>query len=174
MGRGGLRFALDLFESDDHNKRVELVSKYFTREEVPCFFNECMFASEQNQRKHLAVNGSCEKNLAERRRDPMPFRGDENSCALLNGEADPANERIAQGFTTCGPPFAWVVIWNGKYCNLYGEYLPRRLRQWGYVLWDESRWNTIGRPRQLLSSNWESSREYQMVKEHFDWLGDLP
>lgn len=65
-------------------------------------------------------------------------------------------------------------MWDGKYCNLYGEYIPDLFRGWRYVLWDEQRWNTIHRARQKLLEKWESSREYHMVKADFDWLKDLP
>lgn len=65
-------------------------------------------------------------------------------------------------------------MWDRKYCNLYGEYIPDLFRGWGDVLWDERRWNTIHRARQRLLENWEASREYHMVKADFDLLGDLP
>lgn len=174
MGRGGLKFVLDLSKCDDHNKRVELVSKYFTRDQVPYLFDACMFRYVQSQRRHLAVDRFCQKDLAERRRDPMPFKGDDISCALLNGDTDPDNESVAQVPTTCGPPLVWVLMWDGKYSNLYGEYTPQLFRQCGYVLWDERRWDTIHRARQMLLSHWKSSREYETVKGYNDWLRDLP
>lgn len=174
MGRGGLKFALDMSQCDDHNKRVELVSKYFTRAQVPHLFRECTYDYLQDERTHFPVNRLCEKDLAHRRRDPMPFRGDDNSSALLNGDTDLDNGSVAQVSTICGPPLAWVIMWDEKYCNLYGEYIPRLFRECGYVLWDEQRWNTIPRARQMLLSSWKSSREYKIVKEHCVWLRDLP
>ncbi len=42
------------------------------------------------------------------------------------------------------PPLAWVLLWHGKYANIYGEYVPEPLRIWGFVTWNESRWTDIG------------------------------
>lgn len=137
----------------------------------------------QNQRKFLIPTGPCDNDLAEQRREPMPFVGDEDSPSppthavtaddALN-EAELSDQGTAKMITTCGPPLAWVLMWDGKYCNLYGDYVPDEFRQWGYVLWDERRWNAIHGARQLLLKTWKSSAQYHMIKEDFDYLRDLP
>lgn len=38
------------------------------------------------------------------------------------------------------PPYAWIELWRDRYANVYGEHVPRRLRQCGYVMWDPKRW----------------------------------
>ena len=58
----------------------------------------------------------------QRRRDPMPFRGD--------GEPDERGER---------PPLAWTSIRREKYTNLYGYFVKDSISRLGYVMWDTSR-----------------------------------
>ncbi len=41
-----------------------------------------------------------------------------------------------------GPPLGWVLLWGGIYANLYGEHVPKTVRNWGYVFWDEHRWDS--------------------------------
>jgi len=160
-------------ESKDHSKRVELVAKHFTRAKVPCFFDDCVFGNVQYRRRQAAVNCLCEKDLAERRRDPMPFRGDEIFSAPVD-ETGSDDEGITQALSTCGPPLAWVLMWHGRYSNLYGEYIPDLLRGWGYVMWDQRRWNAIDYVTQMLLMAWQSSHGYQQAKADFEWLADLP
>ncbi len=52
-----------------------------------------------------------------------------------------------------GPPFAWVLLWHGVYSNVCGEYVPLSVRRWGYVMWDERRWNGLSG---LVSKQWEA------------------
>ncbi|KAI3394708.1 hypothetical protein diail_2293 [Diaporthe ilicicola] len=181
IGRGGLRLALHMTETEDHDRLLELVRKYFTRALLPCFFQDCMEDHVQNQRRYLAVYGICYNDLVERMRAPMPFAGDEESTALSTlaytvnpALFDPDNERPVNICITCGPPVAWVFMWDGKYCNLYGDYVPDEFRQWGYVLWDERRWNAMHGARQLLLDTWKSSSQYHMVKTDYAWFWDLP
>ncbi|CVL08487.1 uncharacterized protein FMAN_05204 [Fusarium mangiferae] len=37
------------------------------------------------------------------------------------------------------PPLAWVIFWKETYSNLFGNFIPESLRQWGYVMWDSDR-----------------------------------
>lgn len=37
------------------------------------------------------------------------------------------------------PPLAWVIFWKETYSNLFGDFIPQSLRQWGYVMWDSDR-----------------------------------
>jgi hypothetical protein len=52
----------------------------------------------------------------------MPFFGDEENA----------------------PPLAWVIIWRGRYSNLYGDLIPSVLQDWGYVFWDVQRLTANG------------------------------
>ncbi|KAI1388386.1 uncharacterized protein F4822DRAFT_429011 [Hypoxylon trugodes] len=71
----------------------------------------------------------CEKDYLSAARDPLPFEGDSETR----------------------PSSAWTLTWSGTYSNLYGEYIPNKLREWGYVMWDEARIKDTGADK-LLSS----------------------
>jgi hypothetical protein len=103
----------------------------------------------------------------------MPFRGDEMFSAPVD-ETDSDDKGTTQALSTYRPPFAWILMWRGKYSNLYGEYIPDLLRGWGYVMWDERRWNAIDYATHMLLMTWQSSRRYQQAKADFDYFGDLP
>lgn len=171
-------------QTEGRAKLLELVHKYFRRSQPLCFFHDCMETHVQNERRWYwsTHHEACEKDLAEQRRDPMPFAGDGESLLLPTHAAATAdtvldgirsnNEDPSEVLSTCGPPLAWVLLWDGKYCNLYGQYIPDNFRWWGYVLWDERRWNALPGARQLLLRAWQSSTEYQMVKSDFHWFRD--
>lgn len=67
------------------------------------------------------------------------------------------NERAPlpfQGDCLSGPPLAWTIIWGGTYCNMIGDYIPDKLRQWGYVFWDAGRLEGCG-GTDVLHRQWE-------------------
>lgn len=53
-----------------------------------------------------------------------------------------------------GPPLGWVLLWNGTYTNIYGEYIPTSLKQWGCVIWDERRIVSLG-IKDVVAKQWE-------------------
>ncbi|KAL4959927.1 uncharacterized protein BDV14DRAFT_205208 [Aspergillus stella-maris] len=77
-----------------------------------------MTPQNQGRREH-----PIERDLKQKRRDPLPFAEDELTDA----------ERVLY------PPLAWTQMWNEKYSNMYGYYCPRPCRSWGYVMWDAKR-----------------------------------
>lgn len=82
----------------------------------------------------------------EERRAQAPSRKDE-----LTNERAPLP---FQGDCLSGPPLAWTIIWGGTYCNMIGDYIPDKLRQWGYVFWDADRLEGCG-GRDVLRRQWE-------------------
>lgn len=75
-----------------------------------------------------------EKDVWEQAWEPMDFEGD--SPDIIDA-----------------PPFAWWLMWRGTYSNRYGDEIPDKLREWGYVFWDRER--IIGaRARELLVDTW--------------------
>lgn len=80
------------------------------------------------------------------RRDQRPSRKDEltRERALLPFQGDGLS----------GPPLAWTILWGGTYCNMIGDYIPGKLRQWGYVFWDADRLESCG-GRDVLRRQWE-------------------
>ena len=68
-----------------------------------------------------------------------------------------------------GPPLAWVLLWGGIYANLYGEYTPSWLKDWGYVMWDERRLVELG-VTDLVSRQWETEPEaISLIEEYYAW-----
>ncbi|POS71620.1 hypothetical protein DHEL01_v209986 [Diaporthe helianthi] len=72
-----------------------------------------------------------ERDLAQDEGRPIPFRGDD----------------------TGSPPLAWVLIWGETYSNLFGTFIPKPLRRWGYIMWDAWRLDETG-ARERLMREW--------------------
>ncbi|KAI1754205.1 hypothetical protein F4782DRAFT_493622 [Xylaria castorea] len=53
-----------------------------------------------------------------------------------------------------GPPLAWVLLWHGVYVNHYGDFTPKSLKRWGYVMWDAGRWDNLG-AKELIAQQWK-------------------
>ncbi|KAH7229881.1 hypothetical protein BKA60DRAFT_603796 [Fusarium oxysporum] len=109
----GLSVLSSVFKSKDHLKLVEVVS-----EEIVVVVSDLLFRSTipflQEQRRE---NQHSEKDQAQDDRAKMSFNGDSYES----------------------PPLAWVVFWKEAYSNLFGDFVSRPLRQWGYVMWDSDR-----------------------------------
>lgn len=71
-----------------------------------------------------ANNTPSDRDIKEKRRDPLPFQGD-------NGEL---------------PPLSWTLVWQGIYSNRFGWAVKEELdsRFWGYVMWDAMRLERTG------------------------------
>lgn len=113
------------------------------------FFEDATEFQAQMNRRDYHLFG--ERDLAERRREAMPFTGD-----------DP-----------CTPPLVWVLLWGGKYSNLFGGYVPHELRRWAHVIWDKDRLSVDGLKGYLVWL-WASSPELNMVTNHWKWMCDVP
>lgn len=132
----------------DHDQRVDLMAKSLRY--GFSFFDDAMcFSAQQHWR--LDMDRVKERDLAEQRRDAMPFAGDSPSA----------------------PPLAWVLLWGGKYSNLFGGYVPQELRQWGHVMWDRDRLD-VNEAKKCLAELWASSSALRMVADQFDWMGEVP
>ena len=83
--------------------------------------------SHQTQRGRRRRTGLNARDQAEARRDPINFTGD----------------------APLGPPFGWVLLWSGAYSNIFGEYVPRTVREW-------RRWDGLG---DLLWRQWETAQD---------------
>lgn len=51
------------------------------------------------------------------------------------------------------PPLAWVLIWGEAYSNLFGTFIPKPLRLWGYIMWDARRLEESG-AKDVLMREW--------------------
>lgn len=174
-----------MFKTKDLDQLVDLMARYLERSPA-YFFDDCMEVGSQLDRRQ--DDGFDDKDRAEQRGEPIPFIGDDDAptfssysasvnTTTTSGATPPsadttksAGEAAAMVSSIYMPPLAWVLLWDGKYCNLYGEYVPDEFRRWGYVLWDERRWNNIEGARELLIELWASSLELQGAKECWAWL----
>lgn len=72
-----------------------------------------------------------ERDAAQDEGRPMPFREDDLES----------------------PPLAWVLIWAETYSNLFGVFIPKSLRRWGYIMWDARRLEETG-AKDVLMCEW--------------------
>lgn len=90
------------------------------------------------------------------RRAQAPSRKDE-----LTSERAPLPYK---GDCLRGPPLAWTIIWGGTYSNMIGDYIPGKLRQWGYVFWDADRLEGCG-GTDVLRRQWEDRWNHAGVQD---------
>ncbi|KAF2968709.1 hypothetical protein GQX73_g4903 [Xylaria multiplex] len=147
----GLKVATRLLMIDDHEKLVSEMQKYliqFHWGDYP--MREVLGCSAQYERRELSDSFPNTRDEAEQRRDPIHFVGD----------TVPPD----------GPTFAWVSLWGRKYSNIYGDYVPRSLRRWGYVMWDKRRWINMGAGEDLIVGQWETSPQLvQDIEVQYNW-----
>lgn len=74
-----------------------------------------------------------DRDLAQDEGRPMSFRGDDLDS----------------------PPLAWVLIWGETYSNLFGTFIPKQLRRWGYIMWDARRLEETGAEERLMREWYE-------------------
>ncbi|KAH7171617.1 hypothetical protein DER46DRAFT_592456 [Fusarium sp. MPI-SDFR-AT-0072] len=109
----GLQVASTLFDLQDHLKKVDVVA----RESVLVVNDLLLESTVPYRQEERRMNQHSDSDLAQDNREKMAFNGDDEDS----------------------PPLAWVTFWNGQYSNLYGDFLPRSLREWGYIMWDRNR-----------------------------------
>jgi hypothetical protein len=68
-----------------------------------------------------------------------------------------------------GPPYAWVLLWNGKDSDIYGEHVPEALRRSGYVMWDEHRCVQTGM-KDILPEQWKAATDLvEQIELYYGW-----
>lgn len=142
-----------LLAIDDHENLVAKMEQCLTHAEnldnLDDPMSDVLGVVAQDDRREMSTNGPTARDEAEQRRDPIRFVGD----------AVPPD----------GPPLAWVLLWGGKYANIYGKLVPKLLRRWGYVMWDERRWTAMGAER-LVARQWETaSKLVNYIKNLYGW-----
>ncbi|KAK7741689.1 hypothetical protein SLS53_004747 [Cytospora paraplurivora] len=149
IGRGGLRLAFHMFASETHDDLVALMEKSLNA--VPhSFFREASSFIAQCNRRCPYTGSPDDRDRAEQRREALTFTGDDSAQ----------------------PPLAWVLLWGGKYSNLYGEYVPVELRRRGYVMWDEGRLDSEA-TREYFARLWAESPELKMSKKDWPHMRDI-
>lgn len=56
------------------------------------------------------------------------------------------------------PPMAWVLLWDGKYANVYDDFVPAGLKECGYVMWDARRLAEAGL-EEAIFKQWEGATD---------------
>ncbi|KAI0548220.1 hypothetical protein F4679DRAFT_596958 [Xylaria curta] len=145
----GLKMTARLLVIDDHEKLVSKMQRCLTHsQELDAPMRRALGSVAQSDRREMSTKFPNARDEAEQRRDPIHFTGD----------AVPPDK----------PPFAWVTLWGGKYSNIYGEYVPLSLRQWGYVMWDERRWIDLGADTNVIVSQWNPDL-IEEIENDYDW-----
>lgn len=140
----GLKVAVRLFAVDDHDTLVVKVSRSIEPNPVEDPPAQYCFSSYAQKRKRDNPKRSPDaRDEAERRRDLMEFGGD----------AVPPDT----------PPIAWVILWDGKYVNFFGECVPGGLSEWGYVIWCERRLAQAG-VKETIFKQWRWAPKHMYVK----------
>lgn len=135
----GLKTVVRLLAIDDHEQLVTAMERCLTHDQiVDAAVRDALGSIVQDDRRSMLTNFSDARDEAELMGDPMHFTGD----------AVPAE----------GPPLAWVLLWGGKYVNIYGGYVSEPLRLWGHVMWDERRWIDM-EAKELVVMLWEAAPE---------------
>ncbi|KAM5376430.1 hypothetical protein ACJZ2D_005484 [Fusarium nematophilum] len=149
MSRGP-KMTARLLAINDHETLVTTMEKCLTHDQnLDWTMGMALSTLAQDDRRGMSVNPPTARDEAQTRKDAMNFAGD--------AEAPD------------GPPFAWVLLWGGKYANIYGEYVPRSLRRWGYVLWDEQRWIEMG-AKELVRAEWQDYPDLvREIEMDYDW-----
>jgi hypothetical protein len=144
----GLEIFVRLLAVEDHETLVNKMQRCLTRRGPRGMsMGQALWPVVQRSRRNLMATNA--RDDAQLRRDPMEFTGD----------AVPPE----------GPPLAWVLLWNGLYSNIYAEYVPSTVRNWGYVMWDERRWNELG-ARDIVVRQWETvPSQVESIEKDFGW-----
>jgi hypothetical protein len=144
---------LELFERllavEDHETLINKMQRCLTRHGGlrGTSMDQALCQCGQKSTRNLISTNS--RDDAQLRRDPIRFTGD----------AVPLE----------GPPLAWVLLWNGTYSNIYAQYVPITVRNWGYVMWDERRWNELG-ARDIVLRQWEAvPKQVEFIEKDFGW-----
>ncbi|KAF6804407.1 hypothetical protein CSOJ01_10198 [Colletotrichum sojae] len=135
----GLKTAVRILAIDDHDTLAFKTSRVIVGdqcEDPPA--KDCLSSLGQIQRRDHSAKYPNHKDEAEQRRDPMEFTGD-----TVPPDA---------------PPMAWVLLWDGKYANVYDDFVPAGLKECGYVMWDARRLDEAGL-EEAIFKQWEGATD---------------
>ncbi|KAI0395641.1 hypothetical protein F5Y17DRAFT_465568 [Xylariaceae sp. FL0594] len=164
----GLEVAWYIFKTNKIRKLILRLSRNLTMpptEDPP--LKEVFSVEVQDDARQLRMSRYGEHNfhdLCQQRREVIVFNDVDDHVLPEDGVLWPLIRPVSD------PPFAWVALWGGKYSNLYGEYTPTSVKEWGYVMWDRSRWRAMGVGEDLIRDQWKTSPDVvQKIKDTFDW-----
>ncbi|KAF6842625.1 hypothetical protein CMUS01_02941 [Colletotrichum musicola] len=135
----GLKTAVRILAIDDHDTLTLKTQRVIVGdqcEDPPA--KNCLSSLGQIQRRDHSAKYPNPQDEAEQRRDPMEFTGD----------TVPPH----------APPKAWVLLWGGKYANVYDDFVPAGLKECGYVMWDARRLAQAGL-EEAIFKQWEGAAD---------------
>ncbi len=143
-----LKLAASLFVINSHDTLVDQMQGNIA---VSQFMDDplqnALTSTAQRERRQTSDVANA-RDEAERRRHPIEFRVDANPD---------------------GPPLAWVLLWGGVYANIYGQYTPASVRNWGYIMWDERRW-IQPRLQDAVVKQWETEPDLaDDIERDYHW-----
>ncbi|KAJ4393340.1 hypothetical protein N0V93_002548 [Gnomoniopsis smithogilvyi] len=133
--RHGLPILFDVLNTEDRCQLADMIRGAIVAggeadDGIENWIDDATWDDKQIQRRERWYT---HHDFAQDHRQKMPFEGD-----------DPAL-----------PPLAWILFWQGKYSNLIGRsYTTKPLRRAGFVMWDASRWDSVG--REFIEEEWYS------------------
>lgn len=134
----GIKITARLLAIHSHNQLVNKIARYLT----PCqYLDQCIEES-------LSTMAQSE------RREDLNY----NSKAKDEAEAVTLLPFSGDTVPPKGPPLAWVLLWGGKFVNIYGGYIPEPLKAFGWVRWDKHRLDNLG-VRRLIADQWKTVPE---------------
>ncbi|CAN8097708.1 unnamed protein product [Discula destructiva] len=152
----GLRITTQILSCRNPQQLVEKMARYLT----PFHYADASLA------ESLSTMAQCD-------RRELP-----GYIVNANDEAEGVESVVSVGdkVPPSGPPLAWTLIWKQIYVNIYGEYVPESLKQWGWVMWDEGRWAKEGelQVRDLVVEQWKTAPDLlEEIKRDYPWLESL-
>jgi hypothetical protein len=143
MIRQGLTVLSDVLRITDHEELVQVIRQSIERGQMASYTYDDWITevvSDNRQARRLEEWYS-EEDAAQDRGDKMTFVTD----------------------TPGLPPLTWVTYWQEEASNLFGSYVPRIWRRWGYIMWDAARLEASGAMKYLeleTRSDHTDAREY--------------
>lgn len=134
----GLPLMSAVFRVDDHEKLVEMMRTHITK--------ASSFADRLTSGDDHWLDDAAQSTEQDERAENWPSERDfaQNTRATMIFDIDSLDH----------PPLAWNIIWGDQYSNLFGWYIPKDLRLWGYVIWDAQRLDAD--VKELLMTQWRT------------------
>lgn len=124
----GLPLLASVLPIQDHEELVDALRANMHHFASDTWLDDITGNTDMHQRWERSYS---ERDAAQDEGRPMPFRGDDLDS----------------------PPLAWVLIWGEAYSNLFGTFIPKPLRLWGYIMWDARRLEESG-AKDVLMHEW--------------------
>ncbi|KAK4187766.1 hypothetical protein QBC35DRAFT_384059, partial [Podospora australis] len=159
----GLRLLVQLLEARekrDTSTYCLVIGRYITyREDRSATLQDALSIHAQQVRRVVSHGGTSDAEL-----NPRDAAQNTRQVIQFIGDAAPPDKTQ--------PPFSWVLLWEGVYSNMYGEFVPSSLQRWGWVMWDQHRWDGISQS-ELFQEQWDPDRNKKIQVDLARTLGEL-